>query len=338
MALTIQQAVDGIQERFSGSSYTARYDHTDENGNYVIQVSEFVIDHTVTYDWYVVNPITGDFTTMFGAPGGTLISKVVIGDYDILIKQENADGTITSVVLEDEKLVFVKKAADNYTVISQFSVDVNGLFDGTKAVFDDGIDSLKKENRFSNGDFVDPRPNVAAAVKVSGGIATDNLYLKDSALLMGGDAVINFPNGQYMIFGQGVGATVFRGHQTRLVFHDGSPYLRVESWNGGACSVEAQGFNATSDKAKKKNIEVYEKSALAEINSTPIYEYNMEGEIDGVDLKHVGIMAQESPIEVAGIVNPSVDLYAMATMSWKAIQELSAELAAVKKELAEIKK
>jgi hypothetical protein len=336
--LTIQQAVDGIQERFSGSPYTARYDNTDNEGNYVIQVSEFVIDHTVTYDWYIVHPITGDYTTMFTGESGTLISKVVIGDFDILIKQQNEDGTLTSVVLEDTKLVFKQQAEGTLEVVKQFSIDINGLFDGATAKFNNGVQSIKAENQFANGTYTDPRPGVGQGAKVSGGFATDYIYNKSGSQLFGADAVINFPNGQYMIFGQGVGATIFRGHQTRLVFHDGSPYLRVESWNGGACSVEAQGFNATSDKAKKKNIEVYEKSALAEINSTPIYEYNMEGEIDGVDLKHVGIMAQESPIEVAGIVNPSVDLYAMATMSWKAIQELSAELTAVKKELAEIKK
>lgn len=338
MALTIQQAVDGIQEKFSGSSYTARYDHTDENGKYVIQVSEYVVDHTVTYDWYVVDPITGDYTTMFGAPGGTLISKVNIGDYDILIKEVNADGTITSVVLEDTKLVFTKKASDNSTVLNQFSIDVNGIFDGSKAIFNKGVDSLKVENRFANGTFTDPRPGVSQGAKVSGGLAVDNFYNKSGAMVMGGDSTINFPNGQYMIFGQGVGATILRGHQTRLVFHDNTPYLRIESWNGGYCSVEAQAFKATSDRAKKKNIEKYEKSALAEINSTPIYEYNMDDEIDGVDLKHVGIMAQESPIELAGVNSPSVDLYAMSTMSWKAIQELSAELKAVKAELAELKK
>jgi hypothetical protein len=69
MALTIQETVDFIQANHGGGSVEARYDHTDVNGNYSIQLYEFVIDHIVTYDWFNVNPNTHVYTSDAGKSG-----------------------------------------------------------------------------------------------------------------------------------------------------------------------------------------------------------------------------------------------------------------------------
>jgi hypothetical protein len=68
--LSIQEAVDFIQANYGGGNYNARYDNTDANGNYSIQVSEYVVDHTVTYDWFTVNPTTHAYTSMFNGFSG----------------------------------------------------------------------------------------------------------------------------------------------------------------------------------------------------------------------------------------------------------------------------
>lgn len=84
--------------------------------------------------------------------------------------------------------------------------------------------------------------------------------------------------------------------------------------------VYAGGSALTSDRDKKKNINPYEKEALPEILSTQIYTYNLKTELDG-EFPHLGIILQEAPIDV---VDPSggVELYAMTSFAWKAIQEL----------------
>ncbi len=87
--------------------------------------------------------------------------------------------------------------------------------------------------------------------------------------------------------------------------------------------VYAGGSALTSDRDKKKNINPYKKEALPEILSTQIYTYNLKTELDG-EFPHLGIILQEAPVD---IVDPSggIELYAMTSFAWKAIQELSAQ-------------
>lgn len=89
MALSIEQARLAIEQRFGGGNMTTTYDHTDTNGNYVIQVYEVVDNgdgttHTATYDWFYVDPQTCDYVSEFNAFNGTIdpntIARVVVLD------------------------------------------------------------------------------------------------------------------------------------------------------------------------------------------------------------------------------------------------------------------
>jgi len=142
-------------------------------------------------------------------------------------------------------------------------------------------------------------------------------------------------NGQYMLFEQALGATVFRGNGTRLVFIEdpASARLRVESFNGGTAVLEVSGTSYTSDINKKKNIEPYLKSALTEIRNTPIMQYHMIDESDD-KIKRIGIIAQEAPIDVRASGELTVDSYAMIAMEWKAIQEIADRLEHLEKKLS----
>jgi hypothetical protein len=144
-------------------------------------------------------------------------------------------------------------------------------------------------------------------------------------------------NGQYMRLDEGMGAIILRSNYTRLVLHDGDATCRIESFNGGPANLVVATVNTSSDRELKKNIEDYTTSALNEINTTPIRYYNFKEEIDGIDPKHVGIIMQESPIDVVDPRGSGVDLYAMISMAWKAIQELSTKVTELDNKLNETK-
>ncbi|MFD9628683.1 hypothetical protein [Peribacillus muralis] len=86
--------------------------------------------------------------------------------------------------------------------------------------------------------------------------------------------------------------------------------------------IEAQAFNVSSNADRKKNIENYAGDGLHEIVTTPIRTYHYLDENDN-EMKHVGVILQESPVEIADINGVGVDVYAMVSLAWKAIQQLN---------------
>ncbi|CAH0185747.1 phage tail protein [Peribacillus simplex] len=86
--------------------------------------------------------------------------------------------------------------------------------------------------------------------------------------------------------------------------------------------IEASEFNVASSIFYKKNIEDYSGSATSLINDTPVRLYHLNEDIDGIDHKRVGLLVQESPIEIINMkTGDSIDIYAMASLLWKAAQE-----------------
>ncbi len=68
--ITKQHAVNYIENQYAGSFLHTRYDNTLDDGRYMIQVYEVNSEgSTGTYDWFYVNPTTGDYTSMFGHEG-----------------------------------------------------------------------------------------------------------------------------------------------------------------------------------------------------------------------------------------------------------------------------
>ena len=90
-------------------------------------------------------------------------------------------------------------------------------------------------------------------------------------------------------------------------------------------AVYANGVQVTSDINRKRDIELYEVDALAEICSTPVYTYHLDIDLDE-ELKRIGIIMQEAPLDAVDLTGKGVDLYQMTTMLWKAVQQLNEKL------------
>lgn len=101
-------------------------------------------------------------------------------------------------------------------------------------------------------------------------------------------------------------------------------------------TVYSGGTSLTSSRDRKKNIVPYAENALGHINKTQIYQYHLNEEFDN-ELKHLGIILQEAPIDV---IDPEggVELYAMTSMTWKAIQELSQKNIELENKIAALEK
>ena len=64
----------------------------------------------------------------------------------------------------------------------------------------------------------------------------------------------------------------------------------------------------------------------------------MNEDISGVDPKRIGLIVQESPLEIVNLNGgDSIDTYEMSSLLWKGVQELSTELTNTKQELADLK-
>ena len=91
--------------------------------------------------------------------------------------------------------------------------------------------------------------------------------------------------------------------------------------DSGYLPVVASEFITSSTRETKKNIELYEGGALQKIVKTPIYQYHKLEE-DDREIKHLGVMYEESPVEIVSPSGVGVDSYAMSALAWKAIQQL----------------
>jgi hypothetical protein len=149
--------------------------------------------------------------------------------------------------------------------------------------------------------------------------------------------VFSVGNNQGFVLDDLFGANGINSGDVRLLFHTGDPTFRMEHHSGSGATLVVQTVSNTSDRELKKNIVDYDKSALEEINTTPIRHYNFNEDVDGVDIPRVGIIMQEAPLEVVDSRGNGVDPYAMVSMAWKAIQELSAENKSLKEEILQIK-
>lgn len=103
-------------------------------------------------------------------------------------------------------------------------------------------------------------------------------------------------------------------------------------YSGG--SMSATGYNTRSLESLKENIEKYEKNALEIVKNSEIYSYNYKGNQD----KHIGFVINDlggnykTPEDVISSNKQAIELYAMASILWKAVQELSEEIKKIKGE------
>lgn len=97
--------------------------------------------------------------------------------------------------------------------------------------------------------------------------------------------------------------------------------------------IRASAFTVASSRDYKKNIEEYTGDALELVNGTRVTQYNLNDEDEDVDYKRIGLIVQESPIEIINFNGgDSIDLYEMASILWKSVQELDAKNKVLEKE------
>lgn len=103
--------------------------------------------------------------------------------------------------------------------------------------------------------------------------------------------------------------------------------VRVANTNyDGYVPIFASEFTNVSKRELKKNIVSFEANAEEIINGSIVRNFNFKTETD-TDLPHIGLIVDEAPLEAINPKGDGIDLYAMISIAWKSIQELSAKVA-----------
>lgn len=128
--------------------------------------------------------------------------------------------------------------------------------------------------------------------------------------------------------------------RSMLKYWGGGNYFEFKNqWDNGFVPVYASAFNTASSLVWKTDIQNYEKSAVDVISSADIMTYKYKADVEESENPHthVGIIAEYAPEEVRTKDGRGVDSYAMASLAWKAIQELKSEINEIKAENALLK-
>lgn len=98
-------------------------------------------------------------------------------------------------------------------------------------------------------------------------------------------------------------------------------YVNIRAYNVCAQNqVFANGVQVSSDRDRKRDIELYEINAIKEVCATPVYTYHLDTDLDH-ELKRIGLIMQEAPLDVIDLSGKGIDLYQMVTMLWRAVQQ-----------------
>ena len=145
------------------------------------------------------------------------------------------------------------------------------------------------------------------------------------------------------------GSHVFLRHNNNVIWLDtnsidsNEPYLDISSNNGRTFAstngIWSPAFINNSTEDTKKNIKDFKKNALNLIKNTDLYEYNYKGE-KTKDKKHIGIVIGKNynyPKDILSNDGKGVDLYAMVSVCFKAIQEQQEQIEELKEEINKLK-
>jgi hypothetical protein len=126
--------------------------------------------------------------------------------------------------------------------------------------------------------------------------------------------------------GDGNGILMLKSPTKAIRMLIGEDGLRVANLAfDGYMPVFASEFTNASKLELKKNIVNFEGNGEEIVNSAIVRNFNYKTEED-FDLPHIGLIVEESPLEVVNPKGEGIDLYAMISVAWKAIQELSAKV------------
>lgn len=151
----------------------------------------------------------------------------------------------------------------------------------------------------------------------------------DNYLLTNGAGVAFYHGGRgvgrFSIGDNGTTHTFLQGQSSGIQFLGNNGGIQARTYdNANYIPMYASAFTPNSVREAKKNIVPFVENAVELIENTPVYNYQYKNELEG-ELPHTGIILDEAPVWAADPLGEGVDLYAMVSMSWKAIQELSAK-------------
>ena len=171
----------------------------------------------------------------------------------------------------------------------------------------DGEVRVTDANGYNSGKTIGYKPIKASSFIISG----DEAFTTDS-----GYAILRSATNSDAVF--------LQGSEVRVTAHKSVGTYRP---------IRASAFTVSSSRDVKKNIEDYSGDALELVNGTRVTEYNLKDENEDIDYKRIGLIVQESPIEIINFIGgDSIDLYEMASILWKSVQELDAKNKALEKE------
>lgn len=149
--------------------------------------------------------------------------------------------------------------------------------------------------------------------------------IKASSFIISGDETFTTDSGYAILRSATDSDAVFlQGSEVRVTAHKSGGTYRP---------IRASAFTVSSSRDVKKNIEDYSGDALELVNGTRVTQYNLNDEDEDVDYKRIGLIVQESPLEIINFIGgDSIDLYEMASILWKSVQELDAKNKALEKE------
>lgn len=190
--------------------------------------------------------------------------------------------------------------------------------------------NLRSNNIYANNDFYATRDaTINRNLNVNGEIVAVGSLTSNSNVHLGNNGLVNIRWGYGVVRVNASGQPLYLQCNDEVKCTkpaDPSTYTSLRAYNLMAQNkVYANGVALTSSRDKKKNVEVYEESALQQILQTKIYRYHLLDDLDE-EMKRIGIILQEAPVDAIDIEGVGVDLYQMVAMSWKAIQELKQEI------------
>ncbi|MBP3038059.1 phage tail protein [Bacillaceae bacterium Marseille-Q3522] len=170
---------------------------------------------------------------------------------------------------------------------------------------------VKGETVFFQNSYTDPRHGVAQALKVSGGIATDEVYLASGNLIVPG-ATFTFDNAPYTTHKR------IRAARAIMKFMDDASCAiefrhAADQW---FTPIRAMAFEVNSTRESKYGITDFTDEVLPTIRSTSVHNYYLVGHDNRL---HMGLIYDEAP-EILKSTN-TIDLYHMSAYLWKGLQE-----------------
>jgi hypothetical protein len=228
----------------------------------------------------------------------------------------------------------------------------NSLGSGSKASFENGnlyADGfVQGELRHSHGYLLVGSYSTASYGSGSGKVwynATDESYnfwghsssgggklkigsLECGDIYLGSRSIIMTPPGNF-------DQIWFNDSNNAYYFQADSPSSKYGS-GGGLGMIYASSVSSSSKREYKTNIRRFKdeavETALSKVKNTEVYKYRYKHDVEteqrgrSVPDFRFGVMVEEAPEEIINANKDGIDLYAMSTMLWRAVQELEEQV------------